>query len=230
MYIILGGTSGIGKATANEITAAGIGCLTVSRDKDADCQIDFSYSLKDWAEIYSHFLRTVDHRGINGLIDCAGVNFIAPHSNLDEIALEHLLRVNALKGFWAYRMTKDYMTSGAPFCSVVSDAAWTPMTHSFAYNVSKAAQLMAVKQLAHEEKKHIIFGVAPGKVANTQMSDYIDHTFPPMRGWTYEQGREYQLKGLKTGEMEPHVVGRFIKSLIHPTNKHYHGHIFPIGG
>ena len=104
------------------------------------------------------------------------------------------------------------------------------MTHSLAYNVSKAAQLMVMRQMAHEDKRSIIYGVSPGKIANTGMSTYIDTTFPAMRGMTYDEDRKYQLSRLKTGELQPETVAKFIVALIGVANKSYHGHNFCIGG
>lgn len=229
MYVVTGGTSGVGDRLVRKLFEAGEDVLTVAKDEKADFTVDFRLPFNSWAD----GLRiALDDRGevVDGIINCAGVNLLASHRDLGEQAFIDLFRVNALSQFYVFDVCRDYMVHGSPVCSIVSDAAWTPMTHSAAYNASKAAQHMIVRQMAHEERDYNIFGIAPGKIADTGMSAYIDNAFPPMRGWTFDQGREYQLKGLKTGEMKPEFVAGFIMHLLENNSPHLHGHIFPIGG
>ena len=229
MYVITGGTSGVGRHLAKKFFEEGTEFVTVGADESANIQLDFRDPVDLWIDSLRSGLDEAD-RQVDGLICCAGTNLLVPHEKMAESDFINLFRVNALSGFFTFDLVKDYMTHRSPFCSIVSDAAWTPMTHSAAYNTSKAAQHMLVRQMAHENRDFNIFGIAPGKIGNTGMSAYIDNTFPPMRGWTFEEGREYQLKGLRTGEMEPEFVAGFIKHLIDNNSPHMHGHIFPIGG
>jgi NAD(P)-dependent dehydrogenase (short-subunit alcohol dehydrogenase family) len=219
--LVTGGSGGLGKALTQALMAATYEVTTIGRDGcDIICEFTDLNDLDD--KIYGKTFDLVVH--------CAGENFIAAHNDLQIEDIARLFLVNALSNFTINRILINNGLQAA--CHIISDAAFTPMTHSLAYNVSKASQLMIMRQMAHEVKhdKCIIFGISPGKIANTGMSKYIDNTFPPMRGMTYEEGRQYQLSRLKTGEMQPRYVADFIRDIIKRVSPHYHGHNFVIGG
>lgn len=217
--LVTGGTSGLGEQIVLKAGELGHNVWTLSKDSNADIQLDLSDTLDN---VTGAFLKKSDFETI---IHCAGVNLLKPHDDITDADMVKLFRVNALATFFLTRLFQPFTV-----CSVISDAAWTPMTHSIAYNVSKAAQLMVVRQMAHENKDVNIFGVAPGKIKDTGMSNYIDTTFPPMRAMSYDEGREYQLKGLKTGEIAPWDLAGFIMSLVEMDSPHFRGHIFTYGG
>ena len=102
--------------------------------------------------------------------------------------------------------------------NIVSNAAHMPMTCSLAYNASKGAAHIMTLQLARElTKKHgiTVFGIAPNKLCNTQMSKSIDEQVVKTRGWTKEHAVQYQLNGLLTGqETPPELVADFISYLL----------------
>jgi NAD(P)-dependent dehydrogenase (short-subunit alcohol dehydrogenase family) len=80
--------------------------------------------------------------------------------------------------------------------AISSDAARTAMRGSLAYGASKAALNAAIKNMARElAPQTVVVGVAPGMVADTPMTNYIDAEIPIHRGWTVEYAREYE-KGL----------------------------------
>lgn len=215
--LITGGSGGVGKAIYTSLFGHSLTTLGL---RDCDIQCDLAYA--------DTIHKALEGREFDYVIHCAGSNHIVPHSDLQEQQIELLTRINAISNFTINKLLLDRGLQAA--VHIISDAAWTPMTHSLAYNVSKAAQLMVMRQMAHETKDCIICGVSPGKIANTGMSDYIDHTFPPMRGLTYAQGREYQLSRLKTGELQPHQVADFVSNIVNTMNRGYHGHNFTIGG
>lgn len=217
--IVTGGTSGLGEAITHRLRGMRHSVFTLSKDKEADICLDLA---EPQDHITGAFMEVSD---CEILINCAGANLLVPHGGLTDDNFVDLFRLNALSTYFLTELFQPMVV-----CSVVSDAAWIPMTNSLAYNVSKAAQHMLVRQMAHENRDRLIFGVAPGKIAGTGMSAYIDGTFPSMRGWTYEQGREYQLKGLRTGEADRWDVADFIINLVETASPHYHGHIFPYGG
>lgn len=217
--LLTGGNGGIGQAIIKQF-GAGHKFTTLGL---RDCDI-----IADLAGSNLH--HALDGLSFDAVIHCAGTNLIKRHYDLQTTDIHALISINAISNFAITRLLLDRGLQIS--CHIISDAAWTPMTHSLAYNVSKAAQLMVMRQMAHEipSSKCLIFGVSPGKVASTGMSDYIDKTFPPMRSMTYEEGRNYQLSRLKTGEMEPGVVAKMVEWLCTTASKHQHGQNYVIGG
>lgn len=229
-YLITGGSGGLGKALqlslADRWGPDGEHDITTLGRDDCNINVDLAYASIDKLKVLLEYV-PADY-----VIHCAGTNYIAPHRQLESSKIIELFSINAISQYRINSILLARQPKERPkaICHIISDAAWTPMTHSLAYNVSKAAQLMVMRQMAHEDKSSIIFGVSPGKIAGTGMSDYIDHTFPNLRGMTYKQGRDYQLSRLRTGEMSPTIVAEFILSLLSVANKHMHGHNYVIGG
>lgn len=227
--LVTGGNGGLGKAIVGLLKLHDHEVITMGRE---GCDYNIDFGERSW--LLQDFLIRKKIEA-DGVIHCAGTNHIDKNNHLKLEKITELFVVNALSNFIINRYFMfDYSDEerGLQFiCHVISDAAWTPMTNSFAYNVSKAAQLMAMRQMAHEWKPWpVIFGVSPGKINDTGMSDYIDRTFPPLRGMTFEEGRKYQLSRLRTGEMGAKQVAEFICYLCLSANPHYHGHNFQIGG
>jgi NAD(P)-dependent dehydrogenase (short-subunit alcohol dehydrogenase family) len=66
-----------------------------------------------------------------------------------------------------------------------------------------------------------VFGISPAKIAGTGMSRYIEEKVPELRGWTPEEAREYQLKGLVTGcEIPAAIIAEFIVWLLADKSRH----------
>jgi NAD(P)-dependent dehydrogenase (short-subunit alcohol dehydrogenase family) len=173
---------------------------------------------------------------VDAIVHCVGVNFLQPIDTLSMYDFNRLFQVNCAAGVHLTRLLLPGLKErNGVVCSIVSNASEIPMTHSLAYNVSKAAQAMAVKQMAHELSQDsgvTVFGISPAKIANTEMSEYIDNTVPEMRGWTPEFARDYQLKSLKSGvELEPEQVADFAVWLLSRRSRsiHLNGLLVPYG-
>jgi NAD(P)-dependent dehydrogenase (short-subunit alcohol dehydrogenase family) len=119
--------------------------------------------------------------------------------------------------------------------NITSNAAWTPMTASIAYNASKGAAHIMTLQMARElTKRHgiTVFGVAPNKLEGTEMSEYIDSEVERVRGWSKDEAKQYQLNGLLTGKETPvERVAEFIVWLLQKKERHEFltGCILPYG-
>lgn len=153
------------------------------------------------------------------LINNAGTNAIREFENLTLDFMEFVMRVNCHSAVMLVRelLAMQRFAEKAVVINVVSDAAWRPMRHSAAYNVSKAALDMATKQMAREltkPKDMVILGVRPGKMHGTRMSAYIDKEVCEMRGWTPAEAHAYYAANSVTGrEADPADVARFIHEL-----------------
>lgn len=169
------------------------------------------------------------------LVNNAGVNKIAWLENMTESDWDRVMDVNA-KGI--FKMTKACLpqlkASRGTIVNIVSNAAHIPMTCSLAYNASKAAAHMMTLQLARELTKAYgitVFGIAPNKMAGTQMSRYIEEETPKMRGWTVEEAAAYQQKSLLAGETPPEHVADFLAYLLMTKEHHRYlsGCVLPYG-
>ena len=170
------------------------------------------------------------------LINNAGVNIIDWLENFTEEQWDKVVHTNA-KGI--FMMSKACLPllikSKGTIVNIVSNAAHMPMTCSLAYNASKGAAHIMTLQLARElTKKHgiTVFGIAPNKLSNTQMSKSIDEQVVKTRGWTKEHAVQYQLNGLLTGqETPPELVADFISFLLKDKKSHKFltGCIIPYG-
>jgi NAD(P)-dependent dehydrogenase (short-subunit alcohol dehydrogenase family) len=77
------------------------------------------------------------------------------------------------------------------------------MRTSAIYCASKAALEMAVR-VASRELAPLgwrVNAVAPGKVADTPMTSYVDQRVMEIRGWTEEQASEYERQSSPLGRM-----------------------------
>jgi NAD(P)-dependent dehydrogenase (short-subunit alcohol dehydrogenase family) len=163
--------------------------------------------------------------GVDILINNVGVNHICPIEELEERDVDRLFRTNVYSTlFMTQACFHQLKKNKGTIVNITSNAAHMPMTDSWAYNGTKGAAEIITKQMARElTKRHdiTVFGIAPNKLAGTGMSWYIDHTFPPMRGMTFDEGREYQLKGLLTGEeTKPEQIANLLAYLLEDKERH----------
>jgi len=173
---------------------------------------------------------------IDNLIYCAGVNLISYFDKVEFSDFWESMDVNC----WGFiriiqvLREKHKLNEAASVCIITSNAANIPMSHSLAYNCSKSAANMAIRQMAREisAEEMMIFGVAPNKLDGTPMSRDIERKVCKMRGWTPKEALEYQLKALPAGvETNPHDLATFITRLMETKNYPYlHGTIIPYGG
>jgi sorbitol-6-phosphate 2-dehydrogenase len=124
-----------------------------------------------------------------------GINKLSWIRSLDQGNFNRLMEVNVW-GFLSLVRLLDLLSLGEKrnIVAVTSDAAWRPMRTSAVYCASKAALEMAVRVASREyaPRGWRINAVAPGKVADTGMTDYVDSVVPILRGWTPEFAAEYE--------------------------------------
>lgn len=173
---------------------------------------------------------------IDVLINCAGVNKIGFLEKFDTFSYFEVMDTNTQGIFEMSKWALAQLTeSKGTILNITSNAAWTPMTGSLAYNASKAAAHIMTRQLAHELTKKngiTVFGIAPNKLKDTGMSRSIEKQVTETRGWTREKAREYQAAALMTGdETPPELLAEFIAFLLSTKERHrfLSGLIIPYG-
>ncbi len=225
-YLVVGAEYGLGEHVMNQM---GI----ISKPFVMDL-IQSHFNVMDKKQV-ADFL---DHQqAFDGLIYCAGVNKINTFDESPEEDFWESMDVNCYGFIHLLKLIRKKVkwNPGMRCCLITSNAANVAMRHSLAYNCSKAAANMAVKQMAREipPAEQMIFGVAPNKLQGTPMSKAIEKKVMEMRGWTAEQAHEYQIEALPARmETDPEALAVFISTLM--LDEHYfpyiHGNIIPFGG
>ena len=225
---LTGGASGLGKALVSDLSKKhDVFSIDTKHHKDGNiCDVRDLCKLKELAE----YLGSIDI-----VINCAGINFIDWIENTSGEMWDRIMDVNA-KGI--LNTTQAFLPmlleSGGTILNIVSNASHMPMTNSIAYNASKGAAHIMTLQMARElgPKGITVFGISPNRLANTEMSDYIDKKVCELRGWTPEFAREYQLKALPAGEeTDVAALSEFITFLLSNKRRHKYltGTILPYG-
>jgi NAD(P)-dependent dehydrogenase (short-subunit alcohol dehydrogenase family) len=172
---------------------------------------------------------------IDGLINCAGINANDWFEDVSPFQLQNVMEVNAFSMVYAVQgLLPQLHKSSGVVVNIVSNAASMPMTSSLAYNMSKAAALMATKQMAHELTKKYgitVFSVSPNKLKGTEMSKQIEADVQRVRGWTPEFAADYQAKSLMHGlETPPEMVAEVIVNALETGAwKYMSGTDIPVG-
>lgn len=253
--VITGDTSGLGAAICNHLVAFGWEVHGWSPEEGTPWAHDnYKHHKCDvrWMDDIASAIIDVA-TGIDGardpeeftldlLINCAGINYLQPFETFMYDRWEELMDVNAKALAMTVRAALPFLSnpsnprSAGTVINIVSNAAHVPMTHSLAYNASKAAALMVTRQMARELfKSHgiTIFSISPNKLKGTKMSREIEEAVPALRGWTPEEAAAYQAAALPIGiETDPNAVADFIAFLVSRKERHIflHGCDIPYGG
>lgn len=159
------------------------------------------------------------------LINNAGVNYIDWMERIKIEDWDRVMNVNA-RAIWLVTkaLLENMKEVKGTIVNVVSNAAYTPMTHSIVYNASKGAAAIMTRQMARElQREHgiCVFGISPNKLAGTGMSRYIESRVCELRDWTAEEADNYQLKALLAGaETQPVQVAELLVWLLSKPHRH----------
>lgn len=127
-------------------------------------------------------------RHIDILVNCAGTNRLDWLGDVKEADWHRIMDTNAMG---ILKMTQACLDSlrarRGTVLNITSDAAWRPMRTSIAYNASKAAAHMMTIQMARELHDVTVFGIAPGPIAGTGMSEQVAHDVLRTRGQNFPQ-------------------------------------------
>lgn len=137
------------------------------------------------------------------VVHCAVDNYLDAYGKLDMDAVRRSLDTNILGTINLLNEMAKHRRENCRIIIISSVASTQPMTHSAAYNASKASQDMLVKQAAREFRDRFsVVGVRPGYIPNTVMSNYVKKRTEELRGMKPEDFDAYNIKNS--------VIGRFI--------------------
>lgn len=226
---VIGGTSGIGKATVQLLKAEGGRRVFATGQDTCDVRDPFEMAAA-WKSFYETFL--FDESDTVEIVYCAGVNVLARIGSIREDDLHDIYDVNVLGFISLINYLREERVRNVRMVAVSSDAAVRPMRTSIAYCSSKAALNMAVMCAARELAKDgwRVNAVAPGMTSDTDMTRYIDATVPELRGWTVEQMLDYeQQQAVIKRRARPEEVAEMIKLALEAPD-YVNGSIFTING
>jgi len=190
---VLGGTSGIGQAAYEGL---------VGRYGDKwDNHAAFGYG--DFNVKYRTPIRKIlaDTFHPTDVVYSVGANKLDWIRNLKYYDFQEVMEANVYGLLNVIRVLDEETDGPINLVAVTSDAAWRPMRTSAVYCASKAAAEMAVRVASREyaPKGWRINAVAPGKVEDTPMTEYVDRRVLELRGWTKEFAEEYERQSTPLG-------------------------------
>lgn len=223
--LILGGTSGIGEATHRYI-----------EDGYHD---DFPRDVFSYGQPLFDILNS-DQLGMairttrpTHVVYSIGVNRLDWLSSIQSKDFHHLMDVNVAGFISTMQALRELCSWQVSVVAVTSDAAWRPMRTSMVYCASKAALEMCVK-VASRELASVgwrVNAVAPGKVADTPMSEYVDQRVLELRGWSEGKARDYEAQSSALGRsLSKSEVAGVIASVLLSRSQGWTGAVIPVNG
>lgn len=186
--IITGASSGIGKATAIQLSKVGAKIIMVSRNEDkmmdtlsqmeGDGHAYYPFDLKNIGELESLIKKIVsDFGGINGCVHCAGTAPMRPISKTKYDFTHDVMLINFYSFVEMVRCLskKNNYIEGASFIAMSSIASRVGYKSKVAYCASKGALDSAIRCLAKElaSKKIRVNSIVPGWVATEMYTEYL---------------------------------------------------------
>jgi len=218
--LVFGGRSGIGAACVDRLRMVGVNATGLDK-VDADVRVrrpvwEVINDVKPQYVVYSAGVTALDWLGDATYMDFKRIMDINVYGFIN--VLQGLLDLG----------TGEHRS----IVAITSDAAWRPMRTSLNYCASKAALEMAVRVAARElaPRGWKVNAVAPGKVSDTPMTEYVDKRVMELRGWTAEEAEDRELVSTTLGRMvHPAEVAMVVVStLLGPQAQT--GAVIPVNG
>ena len=187
---VLGGTSGIGEAAYQKLR------YTTAFDRHAAFGYEH-FNVKYRAPMRKQLAEWKP----TDVVYSVGINKLDWIKDIDGIDFHEIMAVNVYGFLNLVRILDEEDCGPVNLVVVTSDAAWRPMRTSAVYCASKAALEMAVRVASREYagKGWRINAVAPGKVEDTPMTDYVDKRVIELRGWTKVFAERYERQSTPLG-------------------------------
>lgn len=195
-YLVTGGSSGIGRSTAIELSRQGARVVLAARDEvrlnetlqqmDGEEHTIVSLDLAQTEDLTELFTTaTSDGVKLDGVVHCAGIAPILPLTLLDRTNMRECMDVNFYSFIELVKQAskKKFRAETMNIVAISSIAALYPKKCQTLYAASKAALNAAVQTLALElANKHIrINCVCPGAV-DTKAQGYVADLNPQLLG------------------------------------------------
>lgn len=147
--LVTGAASGIGRAVADALRAAGANVLAADLEPGVDLKLDVS-SEPDWQRVMSDIPR------LDVVVACAGIAHAQPLLETELTAWRRVMAVNLDGAFLTVKHSAPAMTEGGSIVLLGSASGVKPAPGAAAYCCSKAALAMLAKSAALELKSKAI--------------------------------------------------------------------------
>ncbi len=189
---VLGGTSGIGEAAFVRLWAQPPSVFDEAT----------AYGYEDFNVIYRTPIRAqLKHFKPTDVVYSVGINKLDWINEIRVSDFNEVMMTNVYGLLNLIQVLDEEGCGPVNIVAVSSDAAWRPMRTSAVYCASKAALEMVIRVASREyaPKGWRINGVAPGKVEDTPMTEYVDVRVLELRGWTPEFAEQYEVGSTPLG-------------------------------
>lgn len=186
--MVLGGSSGIGRAVVERMRWSHL-------IEQHGIQRVEAYGLEDWdVRDYGPLEKAVRRVQPTHVVFSVGINRLDWIDQATVGDFRDVMETNVWSFIKLIGALREDVKHPVSVVAVTSDAAWRVMRTSSIYCASKAALEMAIKVASRElaPAGWRVNGVAPGKVANTGMTEYVDQRVLDLRGWTPEYAEAYE--------------------------------------
>jgi NAD(P)-dependent dehydrogenase (short-subunit alcohol dehydrogenase family) len=182
VYVVTGGTRGIGAAIAQGLLDAGARVCIMARDPepgDGEQTLGVAVDLGDAATVAGAFDRVVARWGrIDGLVNNAGISKVGPAMDFDLADFARILDVNVTGLFACSQAAARVMAKqgGGSIVSIASMTSFTGQPERAAYIASKSAVLGLTRALANDwgPLGIRVNAVAPGYIRTDLTGDLIE--------------------------------------------------------
>jgi len=143
----------------------------------------------------------------DAIVNCHGLNYLMSIENFSMPRAMKLFQVNIAAPL---AIISGALRVGWPEVRVLNIASQTyrvPQRNTAAYCASKAALVQATRVAARElaPRGWVVNALAPGKIADTHMSELTDAQVRDLRGWSQEEADKYALSLIPAGRFTTRV-------------------------
>jgi 2-keto-3-deoxy-L-fuconate dehydrogenase len=179
--LVTGGASGIGAATARELTRAGaqvwIADLNIAAAREIAGELDGARAIEMDVTLASSIGAAMDQiELLDILVNNAGIGLVGDLASTSEEDFERVMRVNAHSVYLVTRaMLPLLLMSRGSIVNIGSVAGQVGVKKRFAYCASKGAVIAMTRQIAVDYPKQLRCNcIAPGTVQTPFVEGYLD--------------------------------------------------------
>jgi 3-oxoacyl-[acyl-carrier protein] reductase len=221
--LLVGGSGGIGSAIERKLKKYAPSTL-IHKPSPGQMDVTNQVQVEEWISEMGPYEHLVYAAGDNHL-EWAHHMSVLDMQRLFDVNVCGLIRIIGEQEGWSNHFFKRVVVIG-------SDAAEKPMRTSAAYNASKAALHAATLCYAREVAGRTAVNiVAPGKIADTSMTKYVENKTFELRQWTPDELRDYETAQIPVGRYGTSAeVAEVVAWLLYSAPEYLTGQVIKVNG